>query len=363
MAFAYSSTIQDDIALLLARKSYSALGTDQSKIIDGGAATSPPTKGAAGRAWTALSSLARLLNLAAPDEIPDAWSRWFILEAAADAANAFSRAEDEDLAQAARVAKIEAYQTFSLLDASDEVSPSDMGLSVASVRRYVMSSAASGDAPATPNVSTVDTSLESVLSKLWNMAEWSFRRKEVTLTLATDGTVTASPSVTIDKVISSQLFYTGGERGVCQLADRETMQDWLSNDDIAAGKPEFFMTTKAGSAVTLVFNRTADQEYQMLATVSPRLGAISDTDSMNTALGLVTSEFVPMIRDWVLGSVLVRMGDRRGRGILQGATEEVESMAYTADATEAEEKTDSHRVSRRRTLGGPRGWGDCGGFV
>ena len=360
MAFTYGSSHQDEIALLLAKKEYSELSTAQKKMIDNGSSGSPG--GAVGRAIDLVERYAALMNVGAPDEIPDEWGRWVILEAASDAAQAFSSAEDEDLTQKARNAQIRAFQSFTITDADDDVSGATPSLTVAGIRQYVMARCVSGTEVVIPQISVIDTCLQTILSDLWNMADWPFRAKEVEITLATNGTVTLDPSVTVDKVISSELYYTGGEQGKCVLADRDLIQQDLSDDELDTGKPEYFRTTRAGNTVSWLFNRTADQEYTMLGTVTVQLGATSDTTTMNTALGLLPAEFLTIVRDQVFGMVMQDMGSRRSGVIVERARQRLDNLAYSFATTENEDGQRDHTPMRRRTLGGPSR-ADIGGFM
>lgn len=329
-------------------------------MIDG-AATSPPG-GAVGRALDSIERYAALMNVGAPDEVPDEWGHWVILEAAAGAAHAFSTAEDEDLTQAARAAQVKAFQSFTITDADDDVSGATPSLTVAGIRQYVMARCVTGREIVIPQISVIDTCLQNVLSDLWNMADWSFRQKEVEITLATNGTVTLSPSVTVDKVVSDTLYYTSGEQGECVLAERDLVKVYQSDDDLDTGKPEYFRTTRSGDTVSWLFNRTADQSYTMLGTVSIQLSATSSTATMNTALGLLPAEFITIVREWVLGSVLTAVGSRRAQAVVDSAQARLDQHAYTYIATESEHKQREDYAMRRKTLGGPS-HSDLGGFL
>ena len=360
MPFSYAAAHQDELALLLAKKEYSSLTSAQKKMIDNGTTSSPG--GAVGRAIQSIGAIAASLNIGAADEIPTEWGHWVILRAASHASHAFSVAEDEDLAQAERAAQIEAYQSFTLIDADADLSGSGVTLTVAAMRQYVLTRCVSGREILIPQISVIDTCLQNVLSDLWNMADWSFRQKEVSIALATNGTVTLTPSVTVDKVVSHTLFYTDDEQGECVLADRDLIQRFQSDNNLDTGKPEYFRTTRSGDTVSWVFNRTADQAYTMLGTVSISLSAQSDTSTMNTALALLPSEFITIVREWVYGSVLSALGSTRARAVMDAAQDRLDQNAYTYIATEDEKKQRSDYPMRRKTIGGPS-WNDMGGFV
>lgn len=360
MAFAYGAAHQDELAYLLAKKAYSALTTGQQKMIDNGSTVTPG--GAVGRALDLVGRYAALMNVGSASAIPDEWGRWVVLEAAAQASPAFSSAEDTDLTQAARAAQVQAFQSFTITDADGELSGSTPTLTVAGVRQYVMARCVTGREIVIPQVSVIDTCLQNVLSDLWNMADWSFRQKEVEITLATNGTVTLSPSVSVDKVVSDTLYYTDGERGECVLADRDLIKRFASDDDLDTGKPEYFRTTRSGDTVSWVFSRTADKAYTMLGTVSIQLSAVSDTATMNTALGLLPSEFITIVREWVLGSVLTAMGSRRAQAVVDSAQARLDQHSHTYIATESENKQRDNYAMRSKTLGGPS-YHDLGGFV
>ena len=362
MALIYDATLQSQIALRLARKTFSDLSTNQKLIVDGNWSAGS-AGGAAGRAYTTLQQYANYFNLTDADAIPDAWERWFIALACADAAHAFSTAEDEDLVQEERAARLDAISSFSLVLSDAAVDSNDLGLTVDSLRRYVYSRATSGPEPLFPQVSIVDTSIEEVVRDLWNTADWSFRTQEVSIALATNGDVTFTPTVTLDKVASPELLYTDSRGGRCLLADDEMIRQYRSMSNLTTGKPEYFRTTKSGNTVSLLFNRDADQAYTMKGKVTIRLPSMTSEAEFNTALALFPSEFVTLIRDWVLGSVLTASGSRRAASVLDKVDQRLEHLIYTADATEAEEKEDSHRTGgRRHSLGGPR-WGDLGGCL
>jgi len=355
----YSSSMQNDIALLVSKSLYANLSTEQKTMIDGESLGSPT--GAVGRALSLLGEYANKLNLGAPDEIPSIWEHWLVKKAAADCAASFSVAEDEDLTRAAFTAQVEAFQAYSML-ASDHTTADDLGYEVQKIRRYVFTSTTSGDKPVLPQVSLIDTAIESVLSELWNMADWSFRSQDIVVNLAANGTVTYTPAVTVTKFLSPILFYTDVNGGQCVLADDEMINEWRSENDLDTGKPEYFRTSKTGSTVSLVFNRDPDDAYTMRTSVAVGTPAMASIDNLNTMLGLITNEFKPIIRDWVLGKVLARMSQRESTAILRQVHDQMDSMLYTMNASESEEKQDSYRSGRRQSLGGPS-FGDSGGFV
>ena len=357
-ALIYSTSLQNDIAFLLSKRSYATLDTNQKTMIDGNNLASPG--GAVGRALTGIRQYANFLNLGAPDEIPVEWADWFVQKAASSAAAAFSVSEDEDLKQAARLAQLEAFQSFSMIASDDTSSTEDYGFEVQAVRRYVISSCVAGNKPVIPQTSVIDTSLESVINELWNMADWNFRQQEIEITVDTNGDITYSPAITLDKITTPNLLYTDGEQGSCVLVNDDTMRQWQS-DDNNTGRPEYYRTTKSGSSVSIVFNRVPDKSYTMKASATVSLPAMISVASMNMALDLFTHEFKPLVRDWVLAKVLSRLGSNRFGPIDRDVRERIETKLYSMNSTESEEKQGSRSTMRRQTLGGP-GYGDMGGF-
>ena len=241
-------------------------------------------------------------------EIPESWSAWFVNEAAMQASPAFPTAEATEIRRSLLAAKRDAIISYSR-DTHDTATDGDIGaFTRQSIRADVVVNALRQQRGALylePKM--IDAVTEDVVSEVWNEADWSFKQKLVTLTIATNGTVTVSDSHAIDKIIGDRFGYDPAFGGECISVDYETMLKYKATDT-TAGKPAYFYLTRDADALAWIFERGIDQEYTAKALVTIRTPSMTSEATMDSGLALFPTDFRPVIRDRVLATCMLRAG-------------------------------------------------------
>jgi hypothetical protein len=306
MSITYDADHRDQIALLLGRGAYSDLKSSQQDAIDD--STLSPPGGAVARALNTLGQYANMYEADDTTTIPDTWLTWFIAETVMQAAPAFPSSDATELRRNLVTAKRDALVAHAR-QAFDNTDNGDIGaFTIASIRADTMVNALRqqrGSLFLEPSM--IDAAIEEVVSEVWNDADWSFKRKQVTLTIATSGAVSSSDSVLVDKIIGDRLYYDSAFGGTCQSVDYETILDYKSSDT-SAGKPQYFHLLRDGDDLEWVFDRTPDQEYTAKALVTAQTPAMTSYATMNAGLALFPSDFRAVVKNRVLATCLMRAG-------------------------------------------------------
>ena len=307
MALAHSTDIQNQIALLLTRGVYSNITTAQKNAIDGGS-TPPATGGAVARAFNILGQYANMYSVDDVSTIPDTWDAWLVNEAALQAAPAFPSAETDVIRRNKLAAMRDAIISYARTEHDDTGDGSIGTFTRPSIRGETVVNALRAHRGALylePEM--IDSVLEDVVSEIWNEADWSFKNKFVTLTIATDGTVTASDSVSVDRIVGDRIYYDSTFGGECLAVDYETMLNYKTAST-SSGKPNYFHLIRSGNALSWLFERTIDQEYTAKAMVTAQTPSLSDASTMDAGLAMFPTDFRPIVRDRVLATCLLRAG-------------------------------------------------------
>lgn len=308
MAITYSAEFQDRIAVLLGRRPYSELTTAQKVAIDNDWSSGTPG-GAAGDALLTLGQVANSFTVSdsTSTNIPDSWSRWFVTEVAMQAAPAFPTAEATDIRRNNALARRDALLSYSRAD-FDSTADGDIGaLTIQSLRANTVIHALRMSPAVYLDTAMVDDAIETAVTEIWNEADWKFKRRLVTLTIATDGTVTASDSVLVDKIIDDRIQYDAPEGGFAISVDYETIVDYKAADTTDS-KPLYFHLLRDGDNLSWIFERTPDKEYTAKAMVTMQTPSMSSQATMNTALGSFPTDFHGVVKDRVLATVMERLG-------------------------------------------------------
>lgn len=306
MAISYSTALQSQIALLLTRSDYSSLRDEQQKAIDN-EWTSGTVGGAAGRALSILGQYANQLGVDDVSTIPDTWDAWFTSEAALQAAPAFPTAEVSDLRRTNAVNRRDAISSYARVN-YDSTADGDIGaLTVAALRAYVVSNAIRGRESVFIEPAQVDAAIEEVVTEIWNEADWTFKTQVVQLSIATNGTVTSTPSIDIDKVIGDRIQYDYTYGGFAIAVDYPTLLQYKASNT-TNDKPAYFHLLRSTDDLSWQFERTPDQTYTARAYVTKQTPSMTTLAEMNTALGLLPTDFRPIVRDRVLAVALQRVG-------------------------------------------------------
>lgn len=208
MAFTYSTSLQNRIALLVWGVQNSGLDADQKVQLDGTWTTGSLTTGRAYDAFVELGQIGQWFEQAAstPDtSFPQVWESLFVARTAmllvenvrperyAVFAGEYERCLDQLLDQ------------YSKVLATAEPAASSQTISLANIRYFVIDHCIRRREPGPtqglrrrlfPPVNSIDSHLQWVLNFIWNKATWNFRKRQVTMVInqldVTDATWTES---------------------------------------------------------------------------------------------------------------------------------------------------------------------------
>jgi len=340
MPYAYSAAIQDEVALKLSGRSFSALTTDQKKMIDGNATPPTVTSGAVKRAEDVISEWAEYLTYDPSAGIPTEWTGWVVALAALKAASRFSTADQSALRREEAMARADALTTYNDTDLDSTADTDPYLVSAVEFRRFVVSNCMALERrPLLPTPRQIDTAIVEILHETWDMADWSFRRQGVTLTIGTDSSVTVDPDVTIDRLATSKIVYVGSSTntsgGSAQEVDALTMQRLLARS-LQDGRPQYFRLTDTDSGVSWVFDRTPDQEYTAKAEVIKQIGDLTTPTELGTAAALFPTKFQPYLRKKILATVLENASRYVEAGQLERECDELAENLHQFDSPRAE---------------------------
>lgn len=324
MALAYSTDIQDTIALLLVGNTYTNLDATQKALLDGTSASSPPTKGVAKDAWDDVNGSFQWAELAGATVSPDAAQRWFIarccremaLQVRPDRIDQFVRYEKE---QYERALSTYSRKAINVDPASDTQYATN---TYQNVRYYVVSTLLKRNPPIVLPIDLVDAAINRALTWLWNAYDWPFRRRSVTATITSASAVTFSGTDTFLSIATRRLYYSDNlsyGSAVCVWADGDEMAARLSATGAAAasGRPACFRFQKAGDTPTWQFWPTPDQTYTATCEIYITGPGAPATATDATPFTKFPSEFQPWLREAALAEALGAVGDAGAEMIRQ----------------------------------------------
>jgi hypothetical protein len=333
VAITYTSAIQNRIAMSVWGRQNSGLTADQKAHLDGTWTSGSLTSGMAFDALTRINQYGQWWEQAGASAAPAAWEGWFVSLTALKLAVSHRPDRIQGLRVELNDAIESALQTHSLTDATS-TTITGQTLTVPGLRYFVMNHAIRRTPRLFVPPSDIDAHLLWVLNYLWNCAGWNFRKRQVTLTIATNSAVTTDLGVTetLDSLSSRQLYYddTSGAR-----------IRWVSSDEMAqlrarygteTGRPRFFRTERSGSTLSWKFAPLPDAQYTAKAECHIKgPGTLSDATSLTTELAKFPPEFGPVVRDLVLGRCLMFHSAADGRRIYEDALAQVETFLPAAE--------------------------------
>lgn len=365
MAITYSTAIQDEIALRLSRRSYSDLTADQKKMIDGGATPPSVTSGAVKRAMDTIESWAVFLTLDPTEGIPLDWTGWLVALSALKAASGFSTADEGLLRREEAMARDDALRTYQRSAITSTAATDHFLVTAIELRRFVVSHCVSMPRPVLPTPEQIDAAIVETLEEVWDMADWSFRRALVTLTLGTDDSVTVDPDIDIDRLATESIVYVGSSSGStggeAREVDADTMMR-LKAKALADGKPRYFRLIDSDGGITWILDRTPDQEYTAKAEVLKEIGDLTTPTEIGTAAALFPKKFQPYLRKRVLATTLENLGRYNEADALEREAREYEEMLAQFDSPRSAPEMDPRRQASFGMGALPMG-GQIGGFV
>lgn len=199
-------------------------------------------------------------------------------------------------------------------------SPSTDSLtSKASIDRYITSMTLRLENRVLIPSHVIDDHTKIAWTYIWNWDKWPFRRRETTLTINADGTVSASGEVStfgIDQIACKQMYYTTPVGATL---------NWITPDGLSrerlrhttTGRPRYFRiedswVSGSGHSKSIILVPSPDQAYTVNASIlvqAPPLPVSRTSTDEFTALPI---EFHPILWDIVCGRVLSQfdLGDR-----------------------------------------------------
>lgn len=336
MAFAYGTEIQNRVAGMVLNRSYSDLQAWQKTILDNTSAANPPTAGAAKTVLQRTQQLFQWLNLGAVATLPDAAEQYFIADLCLEFARATKEQEivrrfEKELEQATLVA-VNSFSRYGPTDAETDFST----LTLQTIRYHVINWLARRNPIHMVPVDDIDQAAMWVINWIWNRTDWTFRRKTVTFTIATNSTVTISGSNVLDAFIVRDLYVAGTSYGAFRIkwADADVMayQQAIVAAGSVTGPPRLFRFVRsAADALTWQFYPTPDQSYTAYGEIVIAGPGTPSSVSDTTPFAKFPATFVPIIKDMVRAKVAESIGAREAPGMVASAINAVDSIAVGFD--------------------------------
>lgn len=365
MAFSYDTTAQDEIALLVAGRSFSALTSDQKKLIDNGWSSGSVTGGAVKRALDSIGVWAEFLTMDATAGIPDEWRSWVVYEAAAGCSSRFKTADDREIKTMLSRARKDALTNYTRSAPQDTSDSSHLLGSVLSMRQFAVSHCLRLAKPLLPEPFMIDQALQETMRDTWNAGEWGFKKQTVTLTIGTDSSVTVGGSLIIDRITSDRVYYTGtGNKGCFMVAvDAEKMLD-MTTRELASGRPDYYrVLPDAGGAdggLRFTFERTPDQEYTAKCEAVTSIGPMTDNTEVAAVINSFPVDMLSYIKKKMLATLLENCSRASESRALEFECDELLQQLMEQQSPISDPVTDGRR-QRRRGLGVSPRW--LGGYT
>lgn len=309
----FSDTLKGRVAYQLYSTAYASLESYQSAIIDNAAID----------AFAIIGQVAKYLpGVLTDDPAPTPWEAWLVSEACAIAALSANDGRAELFRRRADRDREVAIQTYEFDTADDNTAGS---LTLLEIRKYVAWNLVRKNIY--PPLNVIDYAAQWALNEIWNMKNWGFKQRPVTITIATDETVTVSDSVSLDSLNTAKLWYTDSSGIGMSIS-------WAGAEDMAArraastdtGRPDVFRVYWEDGTLTWQFNPAPDQEYTVRTeAIISGPPAITDETS-TTPFAAYPSAFVPGILDMVLARVEVKLGAPDAERHMADALETVSNL-------------------------------------
>lgn len=217
MAFAYSTSIQDRIALATFGVQNATLNAVQKVDLDGTWTTGALTTGRAYDALNEIEAIANYFEMAGATSAPQSWESWLVWETASKLAQTY---RPERVAQIA-VEREKAIDVF--LDSFTVTAPTGAVNSIAqtitpqNIRYFVLNHCSrrkeSGSNTGMrrrifPPIDSIDSHLQWTLNYLYNKEHWNFRKRAVTMSIKYLDTVTAATWTESTKTLTQTGAFT-----------------------------------------------------------------------------------------------------------------------------------------------------------
>ncbi len=203
------------------------------------------------------------------------------------------------------------------------------------------------------------------INYLWNRTKWTFRRRQVTMTINTDSTVAFSGGETFYDFTTRMIY---GITAPCTWASADQMAQNLASQATSpqnTGQPTSFRFQKStgGSVLTWFFFPTPDQQYTAYTeiTIAGPGTPASYTDVVPFAA--FPAAFGPIIKDLVRAKLAVGIGIPQGEGMWQQSMDAIAGLLPTYDSVGDPASTDITTIDVYQDAFGQRGQNRFGGFL
>lgn len=334
MALTLSSTIKDLAGYTLWNTAYASLDTTKKALIDNFGA----------QCLAKIQKYAQWWEQAGASQAPDEWDHWLTWEVIHDVGH-HARPERVEMYRRRLESAIDS--ALSVYAKSDANASAIVGqnIHVKGLRFYVMlHTARRKDAFGNrllvgPDV--VDAEIQWALNYVWERLGWAFRKRQVKITIAANGTVTDDLSGTeeIDSIASLRFYYDDDHTRSIQWLDADEMAQRIAHDteESDTGRPWGFRLQGKPGGFTWKFTPAPDQQYTARGEVfvfGP--GIPTDSPWPDLTNSTTTTEFArlplhfgPVVRDLVLGRVLKNHGITAD--VYDSAIAQIDTLLVNAD--------------------------------
>lgn len=219
MAFAYSTNIQTRIAQTVFGVNYSSLDAVQKSAVDGTWTTGSLATGHAFDALTQIYQIANYFEMAGATSAPQAWESWLVWETACKLAKTYRRDSlaGWELEREKAIDILLDSFTLSAPTAAFSSSNDSQKITVQGLRYFVLNHCARRKEAGTntgmrrrifPPIDMIDSYIQTVLNTVYNKEHWSFRKRDVVLTIKHLATVTAGTWVESTKTLTQTGAFT-----------------------------------------------------------------------------------------------------------------------------------------------------------
>lgn len=309
----FSATLKGRVAYQLYSTAYASLEAYQISVVDNAAID----------AFAIVGQVAKYLpGVLTDDPAPTTWEAWLVSEACAIAALSVNDGRAELFRKRADRDRELAIQTYEFDTGDDNTAGS---LTLLEIRKYVAWNLVRRNL--FPPLTVIDYAAQWALNFVWNRKNWVFRRRPVTITIATDSTISVSGSVSLDEVNTVLWWYS-------DTAGQGRVISWANADQMAAakatmsttGRPVMVRAHQVSGTWTYEFAPAPDQSYTV-RTEALTLGPPALTDETSTTpFTAYPAEFKSLILDLVLAKVSLRMEVRGAQMDMESAIEAVDML-------------------------------------
>ena len=361
--------MQDRVALLLHEQTYSALTTNQKAVIDGsgsGLNTAAPG-GVAGDAFKMVGMWNQWLTQAGLTTIGDYLEPWVVDETCWRAARVIRPDRYQMFRDSATFTQRQAMESFedTPIDASANVSATSYAKTLQSLRKYAVTYLKSLDPPVYISMDAIDQAAQSVVQHVWNIKHWTFKRREVVLSIDTSSNVTVTSGLavgeTIDELATLFLYYTdsSGEGMMIEWAGADMMASQRARANVSSARPQYFRARGQGSTRVWQFWPTPDATYTVRTEVWIEGPTNFTSATTTTILDMFPNEFIPVIRRATLAEALRMTGRAAGAQMWNDANQEIDRLLVMFEA----QGVPTQRTTVRDDNKDVQALGDTSGFL